>query len=159
MSRHNGNISRVPSMYLHSSLSSSYLKPDSMKSDSQSCLHNLWHLGLGGLHHLRMRIWESLTLHYRPFHSLLYIFQESEKTERFFFTRIKQELSENVWAELKILSHSIIPHLSSLKWGIVGHDRLCIGWMAFQNVDCARAILYELEKRFLIKTCLRWGFR
>ena len=30
-------------------------------------------------------------------------------------TRIKQELSENGWAELKILSLSIIPHLSSLK--------------------------------------------
>ena len=37
------------------------------------------------------------------------------KPNKDFFTRIKHELSENGWAELKILSLSIIPHLSSLK--------------------------------------------
>ena len=36
-------------------------------------------------------------------------------TRGIFFTRIKHELSENGWAELRILSRSIIPHLSSLK--------------------------------------------
>ena len=42
-------------------------------------------------------------------------------------TRIKHKFSKNGWAELKFLSPSIIPHLSSLKFGTVGLDRLCIG--------------------------------
>ena len=43
------------------------------------------------------------------------------------YRRILCWLSGNGWAELKILSPSIIPHLSSLKFGIVGLDRLSIG--------------------------------
>ena len=43
------------------------------------------------------------------------------------FRRILCNLSGNGWAEMKILSPSIMPYLSSLKFGIVGLDRLCIG--------------------------------
>ena len=86
-----------------------------------------------------------------------YLKPDSSKSEVFY--SYKAWIERERLAELRILSSSIIPHLSSLKWGIVGLGRSCIGWMACQNVDCARAILYELEKRFLIKTCFRWGFR
>ena len=42
-------------------------------------------------------------------------------------TRIKHKFSKNGWVELKFLLPSIILHLSSLKFGTVGLDRLCIG--------------------------------
>ena len=52
---------------------------------------------------------------------------QSPGTRGYLVTRIKHKFSENGWAELKFLSANIIPHLSSLKFGTVGLDRLCIG--------------------------------